>query len=87
MRSLAPNAFLISTRDKGELNKLTQSSSPNWIKCWSQIDQSITAKFLQVIYLEWKNGKLNNLNYSTFDTETKALDTVALKVQNGKIND
>jgi hypothetical protein len=49
--------------------------------------QSITAKFLQRIYIEWKNGTGKNLNYSTFDTEKKALDPVALKVQNGKIND
>lgn len=87
MRSLAPDAFLISTREKGELNRLTHASSPNWINCWSQKGESVTAKFLQIIYIEWKNGTLNNLNYSTFDTETKVLDPVAFKVQNGKIND
>jgi len=26
----------------------------------------ITAKFLRSIYIEWKNGTLKSLNYSTF---------------------
>jgi hypothetical protein len=55
VRASATDAYLISNREKGLLNKLNQSSSPYWINCCLQKEQINHGKFFAKFTL---NGRM-----------------------------